>query len=82
VVENAGVTAVPNILAARFPEQLAVPLARPLVGSVSAFALKRGNQALLNYLNAWVAARLADRSLTLASEHWFSNYDWISHLKQ
>jgi polar amino acid transport system substrate-binding protein len=77
-------TSVPeaNILAARFPGQLAVPLARPLIGSVSAFAVKRGNQALLNFLNAWVAARLADRSLTLSCEHWFSSYDWVSHLKQ
>lgn len=77
-------TSVPEarILAARFPDRLAVPLTRPLVGSVSGFAVKRGNQALLNYVNAWIASRVADRSLNSSYENWFSTYDWISHLKQ
>jgi polar amino acid transport system substrate-binding protein len=77
-------TSVPeaNVLAARFPEQLATPLARPLVGSVSAFAVKRGNQALLNFLNAWIAARIADRSMSAYYNYWFASYDWVAHLKK
>lgn len=71
-----------NILAARFPEQLVAPLAQPLVGSVSGFAVRRGNQALLNFLNAWVASRIADRSMVAYYNYWFASYDWVAHLKK
>jgi polar amino acid transport system substrate-binding protein len=71
-----------EILITRHGDILDFPTPRPLVGSVSGFAVKRGNQALLNFLNAWIAAHLADRLLPTTYKHWFGNFDWIRHVKK
>jgi len=63
------------------PETLALPLDVPLVRSVSGLAVKRGNQALLNYLNAWIAARLADNFIPTLTNYWFSDYEWTRRVK-
>ncbi len=70
-----------RILARQQPEIAALPLAEPVVGSVAGFAVRHGNQALLNFLNAWIAARTADKSLPQAYDYWFSNYDWLEHAR-
>ena len=40
-----------------------LPLSDPLVGWAEALAVQKGEQELLNFLNAWVTARQADRWL-------------------
>jgi polar amino acid transport system substrate-binding protein len=77
-------TSVPDarILALRHPAVVELPLAAPLVRSVSGLAVKRGNQALLNYLNAWITAHWADNLLPTLNSYWFSSYEWVGHLQE
>ena len=65
-------------LVAKHPDILAMPLDEPLLRSVAGFGVKRDNQALLNFLNAWIAARTADNWLSSTYDHWFGGYDWIA----
>jgi polar amino acid transport system substrate-binding protein len=54
-----------------------LPLTDPLVGWAEALAVQRGEQELLNFLNAWVTARQADRWLDTTRDYWFSTLDWV-----
>jgi polar amino acid transport system substrate-binding protein len=49
-------TSVPEatILVAEYPAQLTLPLAEPLPGPGAGFAVQRGNETLLDFLNAWI----------------------------
>lgn len=75
---QAFLTSVPSakVLALRFPAVAATPFAEPLVGSVAGLAVQPGNQSLLNFLNAWIAARTADKWLERTHAYWFDGTDW------
>jgi polar amino acid transport system substrate-binding protein len=79
---HAYLTSVPDarILALRHPAVVDLPLPAPLVKSVSGLAVKRGNQAVLNYLNAWITAHWADNLLPSLAKYWFSGDEWIRNL--
>ncbi len=70
-----------RILVLRHPDIVALPLPEAIVGSVAGFAVRRGNQSMLNFLNAWIASRQADRWLPQTHAYWFSGYDWLRHAK-
>jgi polar amino acid transport system substrate-binding protein len=80
---HAYLTSVPDarIVALHHPDVVDLPLAAPLVKSVSGLAVKRGNQAVLNYLNSWVVAHWADNLLPSLAKYWFSGDEWIQNLK-
>ena len=59
-----------------------LPLNDPLVGWAEALAVKKGEQELLNFLNAWVTARKADRWLTTTRDYWFESLEWTRDLKR
>ncbi len=59
-----------------------LPLNDPLVGWAEALAVKKGEQELLNFLNAWVTARKADRWLTTTRDYWFESLEWTGDLKR
>jgi len=65
-----------NYLALRNPGKVDLPLAKPLLTSTAGFAVRRGEQELLNFLNAWVTARTADRWLDATYSYWFESLDW------
>jgi len=69
-----------HILTRRNAGTLAQPLSQPLVKSVAGFAVRRGNQALLNFLNAWVVSRYADNLIPGLNKYWFSDYEWTRRL--
>jgi polar amino acid transport system substrate-binding protein len=71
-----------RIMVLRNPEALEMPLAEPIAGSVAGLAVRRGNQAVLHYLNAWIASRTADGWLAKTRDYWFSGYDWTRHMKE
>lgn len=54
-----------------------LPMSDPLVGWAEALAVQKGEQELLNFLNAWVTAREADRWLETTRDYWFSTLDWV-----
>ncbi|MEO1092030.1 MAG: transporter substrate-binding domain-containing protein [Pseudomonadota bacterium] len=66
-----------RFLALANPETIDEPLGDPLVRSRAGFAVKKGEQAMLNFLNAWIVAREADRWLPTAHGYWFGSLDWV-----
>ena len=59
-----------------------LPLSDPLVGWAEALAVQKGEQELLNFLNAWVTARKADRWLNTTRDYWFESLDWTKDVKR
>ena len=59
-----------------------LPLNDPLVGWAEALAVKKGEQELLNFLNAWITARKADRWLTATRDYWFESIEWVEDVKR
>ena len=59
-----------------------LPLNEPLVGWAEALAVQKGEQELLNFLNAWVTAHKADRWLNATREYWFDSLDWTEEVKR
>jgi polar amino acid transport system substrate-binding protein len=59
-----------------------LPLSDPIVGWAEALAVQRGEQELLNFLNAWVTAHTADRWVNATREYWFELRDWIKDVKR
>ena len=59
-----------------------LPLTDPIVGWAEALAVQKGEQELLNFLNAWVTAHKADRWLNVTREHWFESREWMQELKR
>lgn len=81
VVTGAAVGYVASVPEARFlslthPEAVDLPLGKPLISSAAGFAVKVGEQNWLNFLNAWIASRQADRWLGSTYEYWFGTLDW------
>jgi polar amino acid transport system substrate-binding protein len=54
-----------------------LPIPEPLVANSEALAVKKGEQQLLNFLNAWVTARTTDKWLSSTRDYWFSSLDWV-----
>jgi len=59
-----------------------LPLSDPIVGWAEALAVQKGEQELLNFLNAWVTAHKADRWLNATREYWFESRDWMQDVNR
>lgn len=82
ILENrahAYVASVPeiNFLALMNRGQVDVPISEPIMASSEGLAVKKGEQELLNFLNAWVVARHTDRWLDTTHDYWFETIDWL-----
>lgn len=69
-------------LALANPQVIDLPLAEPLLDSRAGFAVRQGEQNWLNFLNAWIVAREADRFLATAHAYWFESLDWASDVTE
>ena len=65
-----------RFLALNNSDKVDLPLEKPLIASKEAMAIRKGQQELLNYLNAWVTARQADRWITTTRDYWFGTLEW------
>jgi polar amino acid transport system substrate-binding protein len=65
-----------RFLALKNSDVIDFPLAEPLIPSREALAVKKGEQELLNFMNAWVTARQADKWLPTTHDYWFGTLDW------
>jgi polar amino acid transport system substrate-binding protein len=72
----------PEFLALQHPEKVDVPLAKPVLPYKAGFGIKKGEQEWLNFLNAWVTARQADKWLSATHKHWFQSLNWRKDTKQ
>lgn len=58
-----------------------IPLNEPLVGYPEAMAVRKGEQEMLNYLNAWIESRTSDKWIETTRDYWFETMDWAQELK-
>ena len=66
-----------NFLALKNERAVDVPMAEPLLASSEGLAVKKGEQELLNFLNAWVTARQSDKWLVTTRDYWFETMNWM-----
>jgi polar amino acid transport system substrate-binding protein len=71
-----------QFLAMNNSDAIDVPLSDPLVGWAEALAVQKGEQELLNFLNAWITAHKADRWLDVTRDYWFESLDWTKEVKR
>ena len=72
----------PEFLALEHPGKVDLPLAKPILPYKAGFGIKKGEQEWLNFLNAWVTSRQADRWLSATHKHWFGSLKWRKESKQ
>ena len=70
----------PHLAAAEAPDKYVEPLQEPLHTQVEAMAVQQGNQSLLNFLNAWIAAKVAEGYIEKNHAYWFLSTDWFSRV--
>lgn len=78
----AGSSPQPEFLALRNPEVIDMPLSKPLVAYQAGFGVQKGNQEWLNFLNAWIVSRTADKWLSATHKHWFGSLNWLEEPKR
>jgi len=66
----------PEFLALKYPEKIDMPMTKPLISYKAGFGVNKGEQEWLNFLNAWVTAREADKWLSATHKHWFESLGW------
>ena len=66
----------PRFIALRHPKAIDVPISKPLLSTQEAFAVRKGDQDFINFLNAWIAARTADAWLASTHLFWFDSLNW------
>ena len=69
-------TPIPQFLALQHPGLVDAPLSRPLLSYKAGMAVNKGEQELLNYLNAWITARDAEGWIPAKHKYWFKSLDW------
>jgi len=67
---------VPQFLAMKYPDQVDAPLSKPLLSYKTGMAVNKGEQEFLNYLNAWITARVAEGWLPAKHKYWFESLEW------
>jgi len=71
-----------QFLVANNSDAIDLPLSEPIVGWAEALAVQKGEQELLNFLDAWITAHKADRWLDATREYWFESRDWMQEVKR
>jgi polar amino acid transport system substrate-binding protein len=77
---HAFVTSMPEarFLALKHADVVDMPMAEPLIANSEALAVKKGEQQMLNFLDAWVTARQTDKWLPTTRDYWFTTLDWTN----
>ncbi len=70
----------PRFLALKNPKEVDVPIAKPLLATREAFAVRKGDSDFINFLNAWIVARDADVWLASTHKYWFESLSWQEQL--
>jgi hypothetical protein len=70
----------PHLVASEAPDKYVEPLQEPLHTQVEAMAVQQGNQSLVNFLNAWIAAKKAEGYIEKTYAYWFLSTDWLSRV--
>jgi polar amino acid transport system substrate-binding protein len=71
-----------SVAVAQSEGKLAVMPSAQLPHTVEAFAVRKGEQPLLNFLNAWIAYWKADGWLDERRRYWFETLDWTQRFNR
>ncbi|MBL4710888.1 MAG: transporter substrate-binding domain-containing protein [Gammaproteobacteria bacterium] len=71
---------IPEFVSLKYANKVDSPLKKPLLTTKEAFAIKKNNQEMLNFLNAWITAHQADEWISSSHKYWFNNLDWRSRI--
>lgn len=71
-----------NFLALKNAGIIDVPMTEPIMASSEGLAVKKGEQELVNFLNAWIIARQTDKWLGTARDYWFTTMDWVPEARK
>lgn len=69
-------------LALRASDVVDVPVDKPLLAHSEGIAVRRGEQSLLNFLNAWVTVKKSDGWLGTTRAYWFEEMGWAAELNK
>jgi polar amino acid transport system substrate-binding protein len=69
-------------LAKKESEKIDFPLDKPLLAHSEAMAVRRGEQSLMNFLNAWITAKQSDQWMSTTRNYWFEKMGWVSESKK
>ena len=72
----------PKFLALKYPQKIDMPMTKPLLSYKAGFGINKGEQEWLNFLNAWIIAREADKWLMATHKHWFGSLKWRKEMSQ
>jgi polar amino acid transport system substrate-binding protein len=71
-----------SVAVAQSEGKLAVMPSAQLPHTVEAFAIRKGEQPFLNFLNAWIAYWKADGWLDERRRYWFETLDWTTRFNR
>lgn len=71
-----------RFLSLRHSDSVDVPIDEALLASSEAFAMQRGAQGLLNFINAWITVHRTDKWLDTTRDYWFGSLDWMSLMEK
>jgi polar amino acid transport system substrate-binding protein len=72
----AGMPAV-RYLALRASDTIDVPIDKPLLAHSEAIAIRKGEQSLMNFLNAWITVKHSDGWMAATRSYWFEAMGWV-----
>lgn len=67
---------IPEFVSLKHPDKVDLPLKKPLLTTKEAFAIRKGDQEMLNFLNAWIVAHQADSWIDSSHDYWFNSLKW------
>lgn len=66
----------PKFLSLRNPDVVDSRLSEPLIPYKAGMGVKKGEQEWLNFLNAWITSKQADKWLSVTYKYWFEGLEW------
>ena len=67
---------VPEFISLKHPNDVDLPLKKPLLTTKEAFAIRKNNLEMLHFLNAWIIAHDADEWIDSSHKYWFKSLKW------
>ena len=66
----------PMYVSLQHPDDVDLPLEKPLLTTKEAFAINRGNHDFHAYLNSWITSHKADTWIKSIHNYWFKSLKW------
>jgi polar amino acid transport system substrate-binding protein len=71
---------IPEFITLKHPNEVDLPLKKPLLTTKEAFAINKNNQEMLNFLNSWIIAHQASEWISSSHQYWFNSLKWQDQL--